>query len=220
MTKLSYKIGDFASSVVVLADGRAMEVRRGKKTRFNTGERTFWPSVDAWKASLPEGCIPAALTESGKPTVSPWSSTNPVLTRIIERVRATDARHFWRPYTCVPRGTWEDEMKESIQFYKDAIVRYPHSADLYKNELAKSEAKLAELIASGKGAERLYAYKMNSHLFTLLPSGDMVKVYYSTRVNVVIIRGPVEDGHFTWTPLTNAEAPLWFRIEHDHMIRI
>lgn len=72
MTKLSCKIGDFASSVVVLKDGRAMEVRRGDETRFRGLGRTYWPSVDAWKATLPEGGL--AVIKGSAPAADKWTT--------------------------------------------------------------------------------------------------------------------------------------------------
>jgi hypothetical protein len=52
--KISYVFGDKKSSVVILSDGQALEVRRGEKTRWTSGEeRTTWPSMKAWLATLP-----------------------------------------------------------------------------------------------------------------------------------------------------------------------
>ncbi len=52
--KISYVFGGIKSSVVILSDGKALEVRRGEKTRWASGEeRTTWPSMKAWLATLP-----------------------------------------------------------------------------------------------------------------------------------------------------------------------
>jgi hypothetical protein len=52
--KISYVFGEMKSSVVILSDGKALEVRRGEKTRWTSGEeRTTWPSMKAWLATLP-----------------------------------------------------------------------------------------------------------------------------------------------------------------------
>jgi len=52
--KISYVFGGIKSSVVILRDGKALEVRRGEKTRWASGEeRTTWPSMKAWLATLP-----------------------------------------------------------------------------------------------------------------------------------------------------------------------
>ena len=52
-----------ASSVVQLADGVCLEVRRGEKTTWNaTEERQRWNSLDEWKAQLPPGSEPTDTT--------------------------------------------------------------------------------------------------------------------------------------------------------------
>ena len=52
--KISYKNGDDQRSVVLLKDGVAMEVRRGQKTKWASGEeRGSWQSMNAWAATLP-----------------------------------------------------------------------------------------------------------------------------------------------------------------------
>jgi hypothetical protein len=65
-TKLSYKSGraDRAgdSTVVVLKNGELMEVRRGANTHYSADTvRNRWPTVDAWRATLPAG---ATITET------------------------------------------------------------------------------------------------------------------------------------------------------------
>lgn len=57
-TKLSYKSGhadrNGDSTVIVLQDGKLLELRRGLVTKFDTlTPRRQWPSVDAWRATLP-----------------------------------------------------------------------------------------------------------------------------------------------------------------------
>jgi hypothetical protein len=51
---ISYVFGETKSSVVILKNGSALEVRRGEKTRWVSGEeRTTWPSITAWLSTLP-----------------------------------------------------------------------------------------------------------------------------------------------------------------------
>jgi len=55
---IRYENGDVKSTVVILKDGRAMEVRRGEITDWSApgpgSARLFWPSMDAWAAQLGE----------------------------------------------------------------------------------------------------------------------------------------------------------------------
>lgn len=59
MTKLSYKIGDFASSVVLLKDGSCLEVRRGALTGKAIPDRRTWASEAEWRATLPASAVDA-----------------------------------------------------------------------------------------------------------------------------------------------------------------
>jgi len=55
---IRYENDDVKSTVVILKDGRAMEVRRGEITDWSApgpgSARLFWPSMDAWAAQLGE----------------------------------------------------------------------------------------------------------------------------------------------------------------------
>lgn len=230
MTKLSCKIGDFASSVVVLGDGRAMEVRRGKVTSFyGDVKRTFWSTVDDWKATLPEGGV-AAIKEEGRPTpADKWATTNPVLTRVIERSRAVRGDCVQTSnFQCV--GTREGQVREEIARYhgiinpKDGVQRYIASTvALYQSYLEGAEKRLADLLASGKGGERLFNTRQSPRLFTLTDSGEMVALYYSIRENVIMTRTvSLEEGRYTitWHPFTNPEAPMWFQSCPSRMLKL
>lgn len=230
MTKLSCKIGDFASSVVVLKDGRAMEVRRGKETCFaGAVKRTFWPTVDDWKATLPEGGV-AAIKEEGRPTpVDKWATTNPVLARVIERARVVRGDRL-QTSNCVCVGTLEGRILQEISRYECIInptTGYPkETVALYCYSMDKAKKRLADLLATGKGDEKLYSpTTATPRLFTLTDSGEMKAVYYNIRENAIVTRTTVlEEGHYIptgkWTPITNPEAPMWFMACPSNMIKI
>jgi hypothetical protein len=80
MAKFSFKNAEMQSTVVVLRDGRAMEVRRGELTGAAIPDRVYWASLAAWRAWLPEGAqvegleaveppAPAAAGGGGAPAV-------------------------------------------------------------------------------------------------------------------------------------------------------
>jgi hypothetical protein len=227
MTKFSCKIGDFASSVVVLKDGRAMEVRRGKTTSFyGDVKRQFWPTVDDWKATLPEG---AAIKEEGRPTpADKWATTNPVLARVIERAQAIRGYRILTS-NCGCIGTREGLIREEIARYdgilnpKGAPIYSESTVKIYRSYLEDAEKRLADLLASGKGSERVYTTILSPRFFTLTDSGEMVAVYYSIRENVIMTRTEVLEGlryRFSWHPFTNPEAPMWFLACPSCMIKI
>jgi hypothetical protein len=71
--KYSYKPANptESSSVVILRDGAALEIRRGTKTSWSAGEeRRRWPSLEAWIATLPAGAQPVNTSGTKGSTTS------------------------------------------------------------------------------------------------------------------------------------------------------
>jgi len=228
MTKYSCKIGDFKSSVVVLKDGRAMEVRRGEKTTFYKADppRIYWPTLDAWKATLPEGGV-AAIKESGRSATDRFATTNPVLARFFERARAKRGNSV-RSANIKSLGTREERARRNVAWWRSYLVAEEAtkhyswnkgSNAYYEEQLAKEEAKLAAILEAGRGSEKLY-HVPKSGFFTMLPDGELVSVHYSSWDNMIAIRGEYMDGYPTWIPLTDPEMPLWFMPGPNRMIKI
>jgi hypothetical protein len=225
MTKYSCKIGEFKSSVVVLKDGRAMEVRRGDKTVFAAADpRRYWPNLDAWKATLPTGGV-AAITESGRSRADRFATTNPVLARFFERARAKRGDSV-RSANIKSLGTREERVRRNIGWYRSYIVTAADAPSwrkqgnaYYEEQVALGEAQLAKLLESGRGSEKLYHVRQ-SGFFTMLPDGELVSVHYSSWDNLIARRGEVEDGYYTWIPLTDPEMPLWFMAGPNRMIKL
>ena len=214
MTKFSCKIGDFKSSVVALKDGRAMEVRRGDKTTFNAADtRIYWPSVDAWKATLPEGGV-AAIKEGGPS--GKYVTTNPVLARFLERARAVCGSRMRRMNNS-GNVTLESQACERLKDCRAAAIRYPSPEyGTYADaQVVVAEAKLAEILASGKGSERIYK-DSKTHFFTLLQNGCLVGIYYNTEENMIMYRRNSR----TWIHLTDPEMPLWFQNSNNRLIKM
>ena len=214
MTKFSCKIGDFKSSVILLKDGRAMEVRRGDKTIFNAADaRIYWPSLDAWKATLPEGWV-AAIKEGGPS--EKYATMNPVLARFLERARAVCGSRMRRMNNS-GNVTLESQARERLKVCKAAAIRYPSPVyGTYADaQVVVAEAKLADILASGKGSERIYK-DSKTHFFTLLPNGCLVGIYYNTEDNMIVSRRNSR----SWIPLTDPEMPIWFQTGSNRMIKM
>ena len=193
-----------------------MEVRRGDKTIFNAADaRIYWPSLDAWKATLPEGGV-AVITESGRSSADRHATTNPVLARFLERARAVCGTRMRRMNNS-GNVTLESQARERLKVCKAAAIRYPSPVyGTYADaQVVVAEAKLAEILASGKGSERIYKDK-NTHFFTLLPDGNLVGIYYNTEDNMIVCRRNSR----TWIPLTDPEMPLWFQTGSNRMIKM
>jgi hypothetical protein len=229
MTKLSCKTGDFASSVVVLKDGRAMEVRRGKVTDFTYGptERQYWPTVDAWKATLPEGAeVKEDLRAStAKASADKWATTNPVLARFIVKMRAYHGESTRRSRTrnCYSRGTRRQRIQAEIYNAEMAILRCKGASaasqilPYFEENLAKQQALLAKVIAEGKADETVFVPGYDSHFLTLSPDGDIQQVYYNVAENVIF---RINFDTQIMTPITDMEAPFWAEPYRGRLIKI
>jgi hypothetical protein len=228
MTKFSCKIGDFKSSVVTLKDGRVMEVRRGNKTTFYGADpRTYWPSLDDWKATLPEGGV-AIITQDGPATpVDRYATTNPVLARFFERVRAKHGGRV-KSRNITSRGTHEEQARRNLAYYRSNLARYKASSTpvhdasniiFYEKYTAEAEATLAKVVASDKSTEKIYSVK-KSCFFTMLPDSNLVSIHYIAADNMIAYRGKLLDGYLMWIPLTDPEMPLWLQYGDNDMIKV
>lgn len=226
MTKLSCRTGDFASSVVVLKDGRAMEVRRGKVTRFHDGVgRQYWPTVDDWKATLPEGAEVNEELRGAAPKSDKWVTTNPVLARFVAKMRAyhgEDSRRA-RTQNCYARGTRRSRIQEEIANAELGISRCKHAIlssqilPIYEEKLAKYQQLLAKVTEDGTADEEVFAMSSNSHFLTLTPGAEIQQVYYNVAENVIF------RSHQATTemiPITDIEAPFWAEPYRGRLIKL
>ena len=211
MTKFSCKIGDFKSCVVLMKDGQAKEVRRGSKTYFRPSDRTYWPSLDAWKATLPAGGV--VVIKGGM--AEKYATTNPVLSRFLDRARAVRGNRV---------STLESQARAKVEMWRSVAARYPaHSygsyGTHYEKQMVIEEANLREILESGKGGDRLYKDN-KTRFFALLPDGNLVGIYYNVEDNMIMSRSDMVKGSHTWTPLTDAEMPIWIQTGNNKMIKI
>jgi hypothetical protein len=67
--KHSYTHEGKTYSVVALADGSVLEIRRGDRTfpAKNKADQQRWPSLDAWKATWPAGSTPISFSNAFNP---------------------------------------------------------------------------------------------------------------------------------------------------------
>lgn len=173
MTKYSFKSVEKKSSVVVLKDGRVMELRRENKTCFAKGERQFWASLDEWKATLPAG---AEVTVSGvREPVKPTG--NPVLDRIL-------AHGGQRRSTMHCVGTRRKILAANKEHCLSQLQRYsPVSPcyDHYKMQLPMIEKAIAETTVDNK----IFRPSRNSRYFVQAEDGVFCEIHYSREDGVV-----------------------------------
>lgn len=212
MSKFSCKTSNFKSSVVVLKDGCAMEVRRGENTKFTSAEpRRYWPSLDAWKATLPEGA-PVVKSKSYIP-VRKMTTTNPVLAQFMKRLRKVPLVMRRANIFCV--GTRGDLLYKEMAYHKQLAELSTGNPELLKlciEKYMKEAAKIAEVIKAGKAKEKIYAG--HTKFLTVTPEGEIAYVFYNIEENMLVTEIPNGRGERfldrIYTPITSIDKPLWY----------
>jgi hypothetical protein len=210
-----------------------MEVRRGKVTDFTYGptERQYWPTVDAWKATLPEGAEVkeelrgSASASAAKASADKWATTNPVLARFIAKMRAYHGECTRRSRTqnCYASGTRRQRIGGEIYNAEMAILRCKGAVaasqilPYFEENLAKQQALLAKVIAEGKADETVFVPGCDSHFLTLSPDGEIQQVYYNVAENVIF---RINFDTQIMTPITDMEAPFWAEPYRGRLIKI
>jgi hypothetical protein len=233
-TKLSCKNGDFASSVVVLKDGSVLEVRRGKETRFIGMERQRWPTVDAWKATLPAAAtvktdgaeaVVAASGAGKRAPVDKWATTNPALANFITKARAYSDKHgpTLRRSNCYPAGTYRSRIEKDIATakiqvaHRKALTYAVNSLKFYESQLAECEKTLSKMIEKGTADDMTYDSTLTPRFLTLTATKEILPVFYNIEDNVIFYKDCTK-GYYT--PITDPEAPFWYEVERGHMRKL
>jgi hypothetical protein len=218
--KYSYKgtEAEAASSVVILANGRAMEVRRGEKTTFAAGERRFWASWAEWVATLPDNAAVVESTAARKHPAKP-AVTNPVLLRFMERVAAA----HWRlaPETMYCSGTRVEvaraERQKQVNYFAMGWQNWK-TAEEHARDLAERDERLAALTATGTADLPVFYPTGSSGYITQTADGELQEVRWNKAHNAIGYFRAWKStawGHRVlsedFVPLTDPEMPLWHR---------
>lgn len=223
--KYSYTGPDPAgkSSVVVLRDGRAMEIRCGEKTTFAAGERRFWASLSEWMATLPDGA--QVTKKAGRPAGAGKKRppkpvvTNSVLLRFMERVKA--ACRNPSPFTMRYAGTRAEivraERERLVEYFAQGWSAWK-TPEQHARELAALDGRLTAFEAAGTAGLPVY-YAIGSACYITLVNGELQEVRWSNEHNVI--------GYFSnrkstawdnrvlsvdFVPLTDPAMPLWLTV--------
>jgi hypothetical protein len=175
--KYSYTHDNQKFSVVVLKDGRVMEIRRGTAT-FAAHEhqyRTIWSSLDAWRASWPTGA-----TEGAAPSRTP---RHPIIERHLRGRRSN--------MYIIPTPEQIEDINGQMAYNQRAITAEPANSQrvaYWQKVQAKCEQRLRDYDAFKNGK---YAYdptfgrKSSTYVSH---GGRMLSVFHNNRENVVYIR--------------------------------
>lgn len=221
--KYSYKSSDSAaaaSSVVILRDGRAMEVRCGEKTTFAAGERRFWTSLAEWMATLPDG---AQITKkagrpagAGKKRPPKPVVTNPVLLRFMERAKAAcrNPPSFTMRYAGTREEVVRAEKQRLVDVYAEGWQKWK-TPEQHARDLAALDGRLVAFEAAGTGGLPVY-YAIGSACYITLVNGELQEVRWSKEHNIIGYFSNRKD--IAWdnrvlsvdfVPLTDPAMPLW-----------
>jgi len=107
---IRYVNGDVKSTVVILKDGRAMEVRRGETTDWSApgpgSARIVWPSMAAWAAQL-----------GPWPTVEAWRASRPPLAAPVEGKPVTISPYLARFLGRADGVSSREEIRDALNSY-------------------------------------------------------------------------------------------------------
>jgi hypothetical protein len=220
--KYNYTNGTIQSGVALLKDGRAYEVRRNEKTKFADGERRTWASLDEWRASLPAG---GAETCEDTHTRKPPAIMNPVLKRLHERIATLPHAIVALRRNTVGIINYKDWYTSMRDRYLESINRNTRlygAENTYVQRAMEKVAEIDKILKISYVDKDRYCIDTTppSYLFTMTPDGQLVRVYYSRKLNVVLVHTgvihPLKDvstfirGFDTFEPVTDPEIPLWY----------
>jgi hypothetical protein len=149
--KYSYKPANptESSSIVILRDGAALEIRRGTKTSWPAGEeRQRWPSLEAWIATLPAGAQP--VNTSGTKGSKNSTDMDRVLAALYTLRSAKRCVHGDMTYTKSRAETQEDydkwckTMISGFHDYVDIAVNHRKKPNMTAEEVAQIIAEAQE----------------------------------------------------------------------------
>jgi hypothetical protein len=231
--KYSFKSDSVQSSVIVLRDGRAMEVRRGEKTSFTKAERQTWPSLDAWMATLPDGA--SVKVSKGKKAAGKRSTvTNPVLARFLERVRAGPHGESIQRETMFCAGTraeviQRDKAREEKEFA--AGWRKWMTPERQAEVIAELGARLAAQVEAGTADKPVFrAVRRGGVYITMAADGEMYTIRYSQENNAIgyFLSGDsafsgdwsVRNLSTDFVELTDPAMPVWRLVQGGPPVKI
>jgi hypothetical protein len=205
--KHSYTHSNKTFSVVALADGSAMEIRRGDRTfRPADTDRGRWASLDAWKATWPAEATPAT-SSSNAATPKPKTAApvpNPIISHVL-----TDYRSNLK--LGLPSAGGIRRLKKEIADDEWILNRYYNKPKLetyevqYRKKLIQEIAKKKTALEGCKHLPAQHAIdtaRFGKASVYVSHGGVMMPVFCNKEENVVLIRGfdPVKGRFKTYTP--------------------
>jgi hypothetical protein len=211
--KYSYKGSAMKSSVVILADGRAMEVRRDEKTTFAEGERRIWASWAEWMGTLPDD---AEVVESGSTPVKPVV-TNPVLVSFIERVAAT-GRQIGSDTLCYTGTRGEIVGRDRKFAEKKGAIPWATAVE-HASGITRLDELIETLIRDGTTHMPVFYPSGAAGYITQTVDGELEEIRFNTTHNAIgYFSGKCSwdfcDPGTNFVPLTDSRMPIWMISQH------
>lgn len=183
--KYSYKPADAAeaSTVILLKDGSALEVRRGSKTTWTKGEgRRRWASLATWKETLP---AEAQVTEGGAAS----APLSPELKRVVDGLK--------RAYGPKRNGLRYGSSSERTQRYLRGLISDARSINAisplhgatWRAWAAENEARLAAITPTPRVYSVDPCVTLNTPiLYCKAADGGLRRVWFSSTLGLFGVR--------------------------------
>lgn len=229
MASYSYKPAsglEGASTVVPLCDGNFLEVRRGEKTCWASGEiRRRWASLEEWKAELPEGAT--VVERTGRPSRRriPTHSDDfkkalhvycPLGERIPKSANLT---------VCTNRSESNKHYANSCKYHTCSNYVTHHQYKYYC-DLAASEKKKSEEILASPPFKQWYCPRVYKHVGRIsqtiraqrISDGVFVPIFFDMKRSLLHTPDPGDSTGRSIVGKTFAELgvrPVFLRNESD-----
>ncbi len=135
-----------ASTVLALASGELLELRRGETTRrwSTVGGRRKWTSLEEWKATLPADAV-VNVREPDEDLSSVTASTD--FERVSAMLAAKQCRAAYLGMTLYTNRRDAENEKKKAKKYRRQAARYYMGSDRLLAMAAACEARAAEVLA-------------------------------------------------------------------------
>jgi hypothetical protein len=219
----------FASTVVVMRDGRFLEVRRGEKTHWASGEpRGRWASLEEWMSTLPVGTNVTTWTvkQTEPKKTGPKPKKEPL------RLPPADPSRFHPLFTdprvkaigttlCLTKSPYQRTVEKHEAYRQFAICQYSYGTQSwndamthlrYLEEQMKTESLVSESFRLNKKMNGMYAEDTN---------GDLCQIYVNQEYGLF---GRQQEERILYGQTLeeiglSASARLWIKESGSHVFK-
>jgi hypothetical protein len=160
------------STVVVLTDGSLLELRRGTKTIWGDEEvRAHWPSLEAWKSTLPEE------SRESISTVDHTALRTAEMQKALDALKITYTSGYTRMLpSFMVRRPGRAEFVKTLETRITGLENLPNKSYWQIQQLKRLRRDLACAMYRDE-KERYYMRQRKTHLFARRTDGSLQQIY-------------------------------------------